>query len=111
MGTTRLFLHTTPPSAERILRLGFSNEVDRNAAGSDYSGVRLTDNPAGVTRAGADTLLAVDLNLGLDQLDQFDWRIVGGMHREWLIPADIVNAHIVALVIAYGDEQDRGRSS
>jgi hypothetical protein len=42
--------------------------------------------------------LAVSLDCGPSDLSDYEWAQDGQSHQEWLIPADFVNKHTLAIV-------------
>ena len=99
MKTVRLFHLTTERNAANIIRVGFLNGTDRFMTTAEYDGVWLTNDPERVDGAKGNTQLVVDLDIGLEELDQFEWKTDGGTYREWLVPTDFVRAHITSLVV------------
>jgi hypothetical protein len=98
----RLFHLTTARNAANILRVGFLDSTARYMTSAEHSGVWLTDDPARVQGAKGDTELVVDLDIGLEELDKFEWKTAGGTYREWLIPADFLRIHLTSLAVPEG---------
>lgn len=99
MTRAHLFHRTTQRNAANILRLGFWDSSSRYMTNAEYSGVWLTSDPERVEGAKGDTQLVVNLDVGVDELDQFEWKTDGGTYREWLVPAEFLRAHITSLVV------------
>jgi hypothetical protein len=100
----KLYHITTCDAAKAILRAGFRDTV--GTYGTDWSGVWLVDRPLDchdTNNVDADTVLAVSLDCGPDDLSDYEWAQDGQSHQEWLIPADFVNKHTLAIV-----QLDRG---
>jgi hypothetical protein len=69
--------------------------------GTDWSGVWLVDRPLDcddTDNVSVDTILAVSLDCGPSDLSDYEWAQDGQSHQEWLIPADFVNKHTLAIV-------------
>jgi hypothetical protein len=94
-----LFHLTTAKNAQHIATRGFVDNSARHLEGAEYNGVWLGSSPPKVGVVGGGVLLTVNLDLESDALNRFEWRSAGGDSREWLIPADLANAHLVSLAI------------
>jgi hypothetical protein len=69
--------------------------------GTDWSGVWLVDGPLDcndTNNVSGDTILAVSLDCGPNHLSDYEWVQEGQSYQEWLIPADFVNKHTLAIV-------------
>lgn len=99
-GETRevLFHRTTAANARAILADGFQDGHylrDRVWTGVLLSSVPLDSNDG----AHGDTLLEVSLDVSADGLEEYEWIEAGKPHREWLIPASFLNAHMTARIV------------
>lgn len=95
----KLYHVTTCDAAIAILREGFREVVGVNW--TDRSGVWLADRPPDcndTNKFSGDTILAVSLDCGPNDLSHYEWVQQGESHQEWLIPADFVNKHTLAIV-------------
>jgi hypothetical protein len=87
-----LFHKTTLQAATQILRDGFRDGTSPYMTDQEFSGVWLSDRPLGANEGvWGDTLLEVSVDLTVDDLDAWEWIEDGKAHREWLIPADLLN--------------------
>ena len=95
----KLYHVTTCDAAKAILRDGFRDTVGTH--GTHWSGVWLVDRPLDcddTDNVSVDTILAVSLDCGPSDLSDYEWAQDGQSHQEWLIPADFVNKHTLAIV-------------
>ena len=92
----KLYHVTTSDAAKAILRAGFRNTA--GTYGPGRSGVCLVDRPLDCNDISADTILAVSLDCGPNHLSDYEWVQEGQSYQEWLIPADFVNKHTLAIV-------------
>ncbi len=95
----KLYHLTTCQTAKKILRAGFRDTV--GTYGTDWSGVWLFDKPpnrGGSKNESAETLLVVSLDCTANDLSGYEWARDGHSHKGWLIPADFVNKHTLAIV-------------
>jgi len=95
----KLYHVTTCDAAMAILREGFREMV--GASATDWSGVWLADRPPDCNdsnKFGGDTVLAISLNCGPNDLSPYEWLQSGETQQEWVIPADFVNKHTLAIV-------------
>ena len=93
----KLYHVTTSDAAKAILRAGFRDTA--GTYGPGRSGVCLVDRPLDCNDISADSIiLAVSLDCGPSDLSDYEWAQDGQSHQEWLIPADFVNKHTLAIV-------------
>ncbi len=95
----KLYHVTTGDAAKAILRAGFRDTSE--ISGIDRPGVCLVDRPLDcdyTTNTSADTILAVSLDCGPSDLSDYEWAEDQKSHQEWLMPADFVNKHTLAIV-------------
>jgi len=92
----KLYHVTTSDAAQTILRAGFRDTA--GTYGPGRSGVCLVDRPLDCNDISADTVLAVSLDCGPSDLSDYEWAQDGQSYQEWLIPADFVNKHTLAIV-------------
>jgi hypothetical protein len=99
----RLFHRTDKTIAERIALTGFKDGTGNYGTANRYSGVWFSDSPLDENEgATGDVVIAVELNLPDTEIDRYEWVEDLKPYREWLIPAALVNAHVV--VISVTDE-------
>ncbi len=92
----KLYHVTTSDAAQTILRAGFRDTA--GTYGPGRSGVCLVDRPLDCNDISADTVLAASLDCGPSDLSDYKWAQDGQSYQEWLIPADFVNKHTLAIV-------------
>jgi hypothetical protein len=104
-----LYHRTTTERAEAILRDGFRDGSANYSAGDIPNGVWLSNRPLDCVDISylGDALLRVTLNRSEEALDQYEWKSEsirmpgegwgpdeeGKGYREWLIPAQVINAN------------------
>jgi hypothetical protein len=103
-----LYYRTTTERAEVILRDGFKDGIANYSAGDVPNGVWLSNRPLACVDISylGDALLRATLNRSEEALDQYEWKSEsirmpgegwvsdgeGKGYREWLIPAQVINA-------------------
>jgi len=93
MGVT-LYHRTDRASAEVILREGFHDNTDYYLTAQLHTGVWLSNVPLDENDgAHGDFLLRVSLDISESELARYEWIEEGKGHREFLIPAKLVNGH------------------
>jgi hypothetical protein len=66
----------------------------------EHTGVWLSNVPLDANEgAFGDTLLGVELDLTYEQLRLYGWVQDGAGYREWLIPAQIINAKATVRIL------------
>lgn len=99
-GGIRLFHRTTGENAAQILAEGFRDAEDYYMVDHLYRGVWLSDRPLDANGgARGDVLLEVLLRKAEAEIDLWEWKEEGKPYREWLIPADLVNANSTLRII------------
>jgi len=93
----KLFHRTTAKNAKTIFAKGFTDASGSFGTRGRYTGVLLTSQPVDVNEIDI-TLIEVELDLDEDALAAYERREKG--HREWLVPAVLVNAHMNLRIIA-----------
>jgi hypothetical protein len=88
-----IFYHrTNTDEARLILENGFRNSSGYYLSNRIWTGVWLSSIPVdGEPAAQNETLLMVKLDLEERELSRWEWIAEGKSHREWLMPAGIVN--------------------
>jgi hypothetical protein len=87
-----LYHRTSENIARHIVVDGFGDSQDYYGTGNLHSGVWLSDHPLDADEgANGDALLGVELNPGEREIVQFEWIEAGKPHREWLVPARLIN--------------------
>lgn len=99
------FYHRTS-AAEEILAHGFRDATGFYLTTQQWSGVWLSDVPLdGNEGATGDDLLAVDVpDEVAAQWADYEWCEEGKPHREWLVPAELLNACATVTMV---DGEDR----
>lgn len=96
-----LYHRTTHDAAQSILREGFRNHADSYMTDREWRGVWLSDAPLDPNDgAWGDTLLAVDLSLPDEAIADYEWIEEGKGYREWLVPAELINANSKVTIYA-----------
>ena len=91
----KLYHVTTSDAAKAILVPASAiRPAPMDLAGLEF----LVDRPLDCNDISADTILAVSLDCGPSDLSDYEWAQNGQSHQEWLIPADFVNKHTLAIV-------------
>ena len=100
-----MFYHrTTAKNARSILESGFRNSVGYFLSNRTWTGVWLSSRPLDTANDGADdALLMVRLDIPEQQLARWEWTAEGRSHREWLIPAQLING---VMTVALVDQLD-----
>ena len=86
-----LYHVTSRENAAAIKRDGFRNTDSGYISEREYRGVWLTDRPR--QDASRDTVIAIEIPLSEAELDQYKWKEEGKGHREWLVPAAVINKY------------------
>ena len=86
-----LYHRTSAENAHAIMENGFMNSAEYFLTNRTSTGVWLSSRPPETTdRFQGDSLLVIHLDMTEQELTR--WEFTGeGSHREWLIPANIVN--------------------
>ena len=92
--------HRTNAAAAAILAYGFSDDLDVSVADRGLPGFWVSDKPHAPREDLPDegTLLAVDFEGDLDELQDNEWA-VPEPYREWLLPAAFLNARCHVRVV------------
>jgi hypothetical protein len=87
-----LYHRTTEDIARLIVVDGFRDGEGYYGTEYLHSGVWLSDRPLEADEGAlGNALLRVELNVGDQQISQFEWIEDGKPYREWLIPARLIN--------------------
>jgi hypothetical protein len=91
---TRLLFHrTTGPNARAILRSGFRDGAGHYMTTGRHSGVWLSDRPLDANEGAiGEVLLEIETALSDSELDFFEWKEEGKGYREFMVPAEPLNA-------------------
>jgi hypothetical protein len=93
-----LYHRTSAANAAQILRDGFRDGVGRYLTDREWAGVWLSDAPLDSNEgAEGDTLLQIELPE--QAITDYEWIEDGKPYREWLVPADLINARAHVRVI------------
>ena len=93
----RLYHRTTGAGAAAILADGFRDGASPHPADQEWAGVWLADRPpAGGVGAASEALLVVELTLPAAALAAYEWAEGGKPRGEFLLPAELLNAHGMA---------------
>jgi hypothetical protein len=97
-----LFHRTSEEAARAIKRDGFRDGTGTYLTDREWTGVWLSDRPADANEgAFGDTILRVAIPDDVD-LDDFEWIEEGKPIREWLVPADLLNACCTISIVDAG---------
>jgi len=101
----RLFHSTTPEAARAILAVGFRDGRERCLTDDFYEGVWLSDTPLDENEGcKGHFVLAVELDVPESALTDYEWVKEDWIgYREWLIPAEYVNAHATVTIEDTGE--------
>jgi len=86
-----LYHRTNATGARGILENGFRNSSDYFLSNRLWSGVWLSSTPIEDPARSDESVLMVKLDLDERNLSRWEWISEGKSHREWLMPAGIVN--------------------
>jgi len=88
-----LFHRTTADAAREILTGGFRDSTNKYLTDENYTGIWLSDKPLDINDGAiGDVLLQITFSfLTEHDLANFEWFEEGRSHREWLLPAHLVN--------------------
>lgn len=90
-----LYHRTTPENAQSILRDGFLDRTGTYLTMEEHTGVWLSNVALDCADMGhlGEALLRVALDLSEEALGEYEWIEDEKTYREWLIPAQIINAN------------------
>jgi hypothetical protein len=107
----KLFRRVTPEEAERVVNAGFENHSGRYLTEQEWEGVWVSDAPLdcneGVSN-GATVLIEIELALPESDITDYEWVEEGKPYREWLLPAELINAHAKARVLSEEEGERSG---
>jgi hypothetical protein len=87
-----IFYHrTNADNAQAIVDNGFKNSSGYFLSNRLWTGVWLSSIPVYSDSNHNDALLMVKLELDQRELSRWEWTAEGGSHREWLVPAGLLN--------------------
>src|SRR5262249_4188805 len=87
---TTVYHCTTEAGARQILADGFRDHTDRYMTDREWTGVWVSDVPLDNSEgASGETVLKVEI--AEEILTPYEWLEEGKSHREWLVPAAILN--------------------
>ena len=97
---TTLYHRTNAAGAVAILAYGFKDDLGVSVDRRGLPGVWVSEKPHAPPKDLPDegTLLAVDFNGDLDELQDNEW-VVPEPYREWLLPAVFLNARCRVRVV------------
>src|SRR5690348_7203334 len=98
-----LYHRTTEAAAQSILRGGFRDGVEYYMTTREWSGVWLSNMPLDCNR-GPKATSCCSLELPEQLIADYEWIEEGKGHREWLIPAQLVNEKCAGLCIVDEDQ-------
>ena len=88
-----LFHRTTEASAQKILTDGFRDATGVSMTDREHTGVWLSNVPLDINEgAVGDVLLKVSLDVSETEISDYEWVEELKPYREWLAPAELVNA-------------------
>jgi hypothetical protein len=85
--------------AKSILRDGFEDGEAYHMVETKMGGVWLSDRPLNANEGSGPAIgdgavvVAVDLNIPLEELRDYEWVEKGKTYRQWLVPADFIKEH------------------
>ncbi|MHC4789440.1 MAG: hypothetical protein ACYS8K_09605 [Planctomycetota bacterium] len=92
-----LYHRTSAENARSIFEKGFRDGMGSYGVCRNSSGVWLCSAPRDISKGPAgDVLLEVTLDLDESALAPYEWIDPDKPYREWLVPADLLNEHMVA---------------
>jgi hypothetical protein len=99
-----LYHRTSRESADEIMKDGFRDSVGHYLTEELHTGVWFSDRPLDCNDgAEGDALLVLDVAMTHAELSDYEWVEEDTLaHREWLIPAEVINPQIRSL--KYSDE-------
>jgi hypothetical protein len=101
-----LYHATTLDDAQSIMANGFRDGQD-GPANHTHAGVWLTMPPVDVTEgARGDAVLSVDLDVSPEEIGAYEIVKEGRRYREFLMPAETVNAHARISLVSGSDPDD-----
>lgn len=93
-----LYHRTTRRGAESILKEGFRDGCGTYLTRRNWRGVWLSNVPLDENEgARGDVLLTVHANIPAKELRRYEWKEEGKGYREFLIPARVLNPHILKI--------------
>ena len=95
-----LFHVTTDDAAISILANGFTDGTGTYLTNDQFTGVWLSDQPLGFNDgARGDTVLAVDFDGDLAELQGYEWIEERKPYREWLVKAAFLNGRCTVRLV------------
>ena len=101
----RLFRRVTQNEAQRDFACGFTDHTSTYLTGQELSGVWVSDLALDCNDFGniaPSILLQIDLAVSEYTLSGYEYMGDGKVYREWLVPADLLNALATIQVIDEG---------
>jgi hypothetical protein len=96
-----LYHRTTIGAARAILSGGWASERSLDGPNRTTRSVWLTDRPLSASRGlDGNAVLAVVVTVHPSAFEYFEWREDGEPYRRWLIPAELLNEHGKATLVA-----------
>jgi len=93
-----LFHSTSYENAASILREGFRDSTANFMTSTSHTGVWFSNVPLDENEgACSEALLRVSVNLSEEELAGYEWVEEHKGYREWLIPANIIAAHLALI--------------
>ena len=91
-----IFYHrTATENAAVIIESGFRDGTGTYGTNREHRGVWISDRPLDANDgAEGDTVITMEVELTAEELDFFEWVQEGSGYREWLIPAETLNARM-----------------
>lgn len=92
-GNILLFHRTTPPRASAILSDGFRDGSIHYGIHTEFAGVWVSNIPLRPDQGvKGEAVLRITTDLSEGELAEYEWKEERLTHREWLIPAEVLNA-------------------
>ena len=88
----RFYHRTSTEAAQAILREGFRDTTGTYMTDEEFTGVWVSERPLDCNEgAWGDVVLQIELEATAEELADFEWVEEGKPHREWLVPASLLN--------------------
>src|SRR5947209_8567836 len=97
-----IFYHaTTHEAARAILSAGFRDNLGAYLTDRIWTGAWVSDRPLDCNDFGGrnEAVLMITLDATVAELQQYEWAEDGKPYREWLIPAELLNAGSIELCV------------
>jgi hypothetical protein len=103
----KLYRRVTPEEAQRTLQIGFRDQRHNYGTDREWAGVWVSQEPLDAnegTALAATALLEIELALPESAIADYEWVEDAKPHREWLVPAELLNAHAKVRLMSEAEE-------